>query len=254
MKGSFCFGNTIFKKRNYLIFVLLQTIFVLDKYKIDVLIMVLNSITGILTQKQSSFACCQVGGIEWLLAMSEQSLSMLPAIGSEVCIYTQLKLSENSIVLYGFTSYQERSLFESLVSVSGIGPKAALAMLSKAKVGNLAAAIIEGDAQFLSTLPGLGTKTAQKIILQLGDKLAKQLLQHSPNQAETIDNKAANKQLPEYYQKQTEYTELLNALVAMGYAEPNCRKVLDQLSNHWQQNKPEEGEQLRQAIVGLSSV
>ena len=178
--------------------------------------------------------------------MSEQSLARLPAIGSEVRIYTQLKVSENNLALYGFATRKERSLFEALISVPGIGPKVALALLSKAKVEDLTACIIQGDAERLAKLPGLGNKTAQKLILQLGDKLAKQLL---------LAGTAAGETVPDLLPRATARVRgFTGALVAMGYEERRSREALDQLSAEWHSDKPDEGERLRQAIVRLSQV
>ncbi len=224
--------------------------------------MILNSIQGILTEKQIDYACCLVGGVEWQVAMSEQSLARLPAIGAEVQIYTQLKVSENNIALYGFALRDERSLFEALISVPGIGPKVALGMLSKAAAAELAACIIQGDAKRLAQLPGLGSKTAQKLILQLGDKLEKHLLLAGATLSVGAAPSTSGTAKAQCLVSQ-EYGDLLDALVAMGYEERRSREVLDELFAQWQQARssetaeaadglPPEGERLRQAIVRLA--
>ncbi|WGK70234.1 Holliday junction ATP-dependent DNA helicase RuvA [Candidatus Haliotispira prima] len=244
-----------------------------DRSDIPLNIMVLNSIKGILTEKQvSGYACCEVNGVEWLLAMSDQSLAWLPGIGAEVRIYTQLKVSENSIALYGFAGRAERSLFEALISVPGIGPKVALAMLSKAGTEDIAACIIQGDVKGLSRLPGLGSKTAQKLILQLGDKLEKQLLLAGSSLSAASGSEAGKEPtvgtpglkgvgLHDYLRRRQEYRDLLSALVSMGYEEKRSGDVLDELFAMWQEDGqageesdlPSEGERLRQAIVRLGT-
>ena len=231
---------------------------------------IVNSIRGILTEKRTKgYACCQVGGIEWLVAMSQQGLAALGAVGTEVRIFTQLKVSENNMLLYGFATQEERALFEALISVSGIGPKVALAMLSQTGVLELATWIMQGDVKRLAKLPGLGAKTAQKLILQLSDKL-EEPLRLAGAQSPLVKAAGASGQgreaeqatvLPQFLQQRREYEDLLAALVAMGYEERRSRDVLDGLFAAWRELAsrhangalPAEGERLRQAIVALSA-
>ena len=203
--------------------------------------MLLNSLNGVLTEKCAGCAYCLVNGVEWALAMSAQSLGQLPAVGADVRIYTQLKVSENSIALYGFASLEERSLFDSLISVSGVGPKLALGLLSKARAHELALWIVQKDAESLAKLPGLGKKTAEKLALQLSDRLEKQLM---------VSKGAKNALAESMTNGDQKYRDLLHSLVAMGYAEQRSREVLDELFAGWHES-PDEGECLRQAIVLL---
>ena len=215
--------------------------------------MILNSLNGILTEKRS-YACCLVNGVEWALAMSEQSLAQLPNVGAEVRIYTHLKVSENQIALYGFASLEERTLFENLISVSGVGPKLALGLLSGARAGELGDWIVQKDVERLAQLPGLGSKTAQKLVLQLSDRLEKQLLVSDHNaQGVNAVNQSPDSGNGERRQK---YRDLRRSLVGMGHSEKDTCEVLDKLFARWYgehgaEGVPDEGECLLQAIVLL---
>lgn len=103
--------------------------------------------------------------------MPTSTLSALGSIGKEVRLHTHLHLREDNVSLYGFASADELSLFETLMGVSGIGPKLALAMLSAMSVERLATAIATGSIDLLTMVPGIGKKTANRIILELKDKI-----------------------------------------------------------------------------------
>jgi holliday junction DNA helicase RuvA len=98
-------------------------------------------------------------------------LEALPHIGEEVILYTYFKIAEDSMSLYGFLSRRDEEMFERLISVSGIGPKAALAILSTLAPDDLRVAIAAGDAKAIARAPGVGAKTAQRLILELKDKI-----------------------------------------------------------------------------------
>jgi Holliday junction DNA helicase RuvA len=103
--------------------------------------------------------------------MPTSTLSTLSTIGEEVKLYTHLHLREDNATLYGFTSADELGLFQTLISVSGLGPKLALAMLSAMNVEKLTMAIATGSADLLTVVPGIGKKVANRLILELKDKV-----------------------------------------------------------------------------------
>lgn len=111
----------------------------------------------------------EVGGVGYGLAMSSRSLSSIGIVGDEVFVYTYLQPRDTEINLYGFSTIQERDLFMLLIGVSGIGPKVALSVLSTLNVPTLINAIVTGDEKLIATAPGLGKKTAQRLILELKD-------------------------------------------------------------------------------------
>ena len=128
-------------------------------------------LTGRVAGKAAGYSLLDVGGVGYKLAMTTGSLSALPAIGDEVTVWTYLYVREDELSLFGFESEAEKESFEQLITVSGVGPKVALATLSALSPGALAAAVASGDVATISTVPGIGKKTAQRIILELADKL-----------------------------------------------------------------------------------
>lgn len=131
---------------------------------------------GILAGKTADSAYIDCNGVGFAVGMSANSLSDLPAQGSSVRVFTYMQVREDDVSLFGFTSEDERNAFEKLISVSGIGPKVALAALSSYRPGNLADALASEDVTKLSRIPGIGKKTAQRMILELKGKLASSAL------------------------------------------------------------------------------
>lgn len=128
-------------------------------------------LTGKVAVKTPAFAVLDVGGVGFKLAMSTPSLAALPAEGDEVTVHTYLQVREDDLSLYGFESLDERALFERLIAVSGVGPKVALAVLSGLQPDALKRALAAEDVALLSSIPGVGKKTAQRLIVELKDKL-----------------------------------------------------------------------------------
>lgn len=122
---------------------------------------------GRLAAKSESAVVIDVGGVGYAVGMSAHSLSSMPAVGEAVQIYTYLLVREDALTLYGFANMAEKALFERLISVSGVGPKVALAALSSYTTEALSNAIIASDTTAVSRIPGIGKKTAQRIILEL---------------------------------------------------------------------------------------
>jgi Holliday junction DNA helicase RuvA len=120
----------------------------------------------------SNGAIINVGGISFQVYVPTSTLSTLGAVGEEVELYTHLHLREDNATLYGFATAEELVLFQTLTTVSGVGPKLALAMLSAMSVDKLTTAIASGSAELLSEVPGVGKKMASRLILELKGKLA----------------------------------------------------------------------------------
>jgi holliday junction DNA helicase RuvA len=133
---------------------------------------VIDFVTGRLADKGPSHCVLDVGGVGLRLAMSTGSLAALPHAGDTVTVFTHLHVREDELSLFGFESIAEKELFERLITVSGVGPKVALAALSSYEPGVLVEAIVNEDVAVVSSIPGIGAKTAQRIILELKDKLA----------------------------------------------------------------------------------
>jgi Holliday junction DNA helicase RuvA len=128
-------------------------------------------LTGRVVGKTASYVLLDVAGVGYRLLMSTRSLSALPPAGDDVTVHTYLHVREDELTLYGFENEDERALFEKLIGVSGVGPKVALAILSSVAPDALRSAVAREDVGLLSSVPGIGKKTAQRLILELKDKL-----------------------------------------------------------------------------------
>ena len=131
----------------------------------------INSLRGTITEKKPHSLCLEIQGVEWQLETSAMTISSTPSIGSEGKLFTWLYHKEDLMALYGFSTKNERYLFLDLISVSGVGPKGALKILSAARADQIVQYLEDENLDGLSSLPGLGKKTAQKILLQLKGKL-----------------------------------------------------------------------------------
>jgi Holliday junction DNA helicase RuvA len=131
------------------------------------------AIEGTLELRGTDRIVIKVGGVSLQVYLPTSSLNQLGAIGKKVHLYTHLHWKEDNIALYGFTSQQELDLFKMLTSVNSVGPKTALAMLSHLSPEQLALAIASGNVDLLTQIPGVGKKTANRLVLELKGKLEK---------------------------------------------------------------------------------
>ena len=129
------------------------------------------ALEGILESRGVDSAVVKVGPLSLRVYIPGSTLSQLGAVGDNVSLHTHLYLREDNVALYGFASAQDMGLFQNLISVSGIGPKAALGLLSALNPEQLASAIVSGNVDLLSQAPGLGKKMAGRIVLELKSKL-----------------------------------------------------------------------------------
>jgi Holliday junction DNA helicase RuvA len=159
-------------------------------------------------------AVIETGGVGFLVYAPRNVLGALGEIGGEVRLYTHLHIREDLLALYGFTTTDQRHLFETLLGVSGIGPKVALSMLSSAPADELRAAIAGGDTVRLARVPGIGKKTAERMVLELRDKL-----DAFGVSAEAV---AAASPVEE---------DVVSALVNLGYQRPVAEKAVARLGN-----------------------
>ena len=166
------------------------------------------SLNGILESLSDDGAIINVNGIGFQVYMPTSTLSKLGAIGKEVKLHTHLHLREDEATLYGFASADELRLFQTLISVSGLGPKLALAMLSAMNLEQLTMAIATGSADLLTVIPGIGKKMANRLVLELKDKVG----------AGWITAPAV--QLAE------ENAEVLTALTSLGYSISEATKAV----------------------------
>ena len=133
----------------------------------------ISSLTGKLAVKQPDHVEIIVGGVGYRALIPLSTFHALPNLGSEVSIATSMQVRENAIDLIGFATQAEREVFEMLISVSGVGVKLGLTILSGIKIEDLLRSILEEDKSLLSTISGIGPKTAGRLVLELKDKVAK---------------------------------------------------------------------------------
>ena len=163
-----------------------------------------------------------VGGVGYGIYMSAQSMSRLPHTGSEVKIHTYLNVKEDLMQLFGFLTLDDLNVFKLLIGVSGIGPKGGQAILSVLSPDDLRFAVMADDVKAISSAPGIGKKTAQKLIVELKDKLSiEDVLEHATATEENIEVKtSAGAEIQ---------SEAVQALVALGYGSTEALKAVKQV-------------------------
>ena len=171
-------------------------------------------IKGSLEVKTRGYIVIDVNGIGYKIFMSETAIAELGEIGQVVKVHTYLKVKEDEMSLYGFNTNEELRMFELLLSVSGIGAKSAINILSNITPSSFALAVITNDVAKIKALPGIGPKGAQRIILELKDKLNKQ------QDIEEVEKKA------EKVMDTQKYNEAISALQVLGYSKKEIEKAL----------------------------
>ena len=194
-----------------------------------------NSIYGIYSGRSAAALYLLNNGVEWSLAASETTIRKASTSQNDLRIYTYLHHKEDTMVLYGFINERERQVFLELNKVSGIGPKQALRMLSGIGTEELVTALDDGNTERLSMLPGIGKKTAARIVLALRGKLKLE-------QENEVDDK---------------FSDLIEALAGMGFDRKLAKKALKEISGRTEFSSMDsdvpEKELFREAIVFLSS-
>jgi holliday junction DNA helicase RuvA len=175
-------------------------------------------IRGIFAGVNKDYIIIENSGIGYKIFTSGTTLANMPSINENVLLYLQQIVREDFIGLYGFLTRDELSMFNLLLGVSGVGAKASLSLLSISSVNNLKYAVLTGDEKTLTRAPGIGKKTAQRIILELKDKFKKD--EFIPEGLTTSDNIEVNRNL----------SEALEALIALGYSEKEAERALKQVS------------------------
>ncbi len=177
-------------------------------------------IKGILEIKSTNYVVIDIGGVGFKIFMAESAINKLSETGNEVKIYTHMQVREDDISLYGFNTNEELRMFELLISVSGIGAKSAIAMLSNIEPSTFALAVINDNLEVLTQIPGVGKKSAQRIILELKDKIKQTSSEEIKLQASQI-----NVEILENNNKQ----EAVEALKVLGYRNTEIEKALQKI-------------------------
>ncbi len=172
-----------------------------------------NSITGIITGKFPKQLFLDNNGIEWDICVPDSNLELLPPVGNEAKVFTWLQHTENLMSLYGFSSADERSVFLDLLKVDGVGPKGAVKIMSSVSSGRLNDVLERGDVEMLEKIPGVGKKTAAKMMLALKGKL-----------------KLSETNSSIILQSASPYSDVVSSLVSMGYDKRLVEQKVSQLA------------------------
>ncbi len=194
-------------------------------------------IDGIVAEKTPELLVIDCGGVGYQLMVSGQTLSRAPSVGERMKCFTVLSVREDAMDLFGFATREEKTMYEKLRGVSGIGPRTALGILSALSVRDLSIALVTGDAAALARAPGVGKKTAQRLVLELRDK---------------VDNdelvSAAGGFTPMPSPKDGAASEAIEALMALGYASSEAAKAVSKVAG--QSDKSDEI--IRLALKGMN--
>ena len=182
-------------------------------------------VKGELAQKQIGYVVIDVGGLGYKVFMSEPSIDEIGNIGDTVKVHTYYRVSEDDISLFGFNTQEELRMFELLISVSGIGAKTAIAMLACIEPSQFAIAVISNDIDTLKKIPGVGPKSAQRIVLELKDKMKKEQQIAELTNA-SLEQKSKVKKIIVADSKVQEATD---ALQVLGYTKKDVEKALEQI-------------------------
>jgi Holliday junction DNA helicase RuvA len=171
----------------------------------------ISSLRGNIDAVSTDSLIVNVNGVGFKVSVPTSVLSELGMVGREVKLYTHLHVREDDLSLYGFGSIDELKLFETLISVSGLGPKTALGMLSAMSADQVAMAIASGSVEILTTIPGIGKKTADRLILELKDKVGGVMISSPAGRAAQ------------------ENADVVTALVSLGYSVQETTRAVNSL-------------------------
>ena len=176
-------------------------------------------IKGSLEMKFKNYIVIDVGGLGYKIFMAENSINTIGDIGDTVKVFTYYRVREDDVSIYGFKTQEELRMFELLLSVSGVGAKSALVTLSCIEPSEFAIAVISNNVKLLTQVPGIGTKSAQRIILELKDKIK---AEQSEEQIEQSQEKTSK--INENVQ------EAISGLMVLGYSKKDIEKAFEHLT------------------------
>ncbi len=204
----------------------------------------IGRLKGTLIEKQPPHLLLDVNGVGYEIQAPMTTFYRLPAIGQVVVLHTHLSITENLHQLFGFAEQRDRSLFRTLIKVNGVGPKLAVSILSGMEADDIARCVRDNNVKALTKVPGIGQKTAERLVIELRDRLKNwdmphsDLLAHSELQAIASDNDAA--------------AEAESALIALGYKPTDAAKMVASAGK--QQPAASSEELIRLALRSLSGL
>lgn len=176
-------------------------------------------IKGILEIKESNYIVIDINGLGYKVFMSQNNIDNIGNIGDSVKVYTYVRVREDDISIYGFITQEQLKMFELLISVSGVGAKSALVMISCIEPSEFAIAVISGNVKVLTKVPGIGNKSAQRIILELKDKLKE----------EQLENETSNNLKLKEKDNSENINEAISGLMVLGYSKRDIEKAFEHL-------------------------
>lgn len=179
----------------------------------------ISYIKGTLVHQGESYIVLETGGIGYQIFVSVVMLSKMPEVGKEIKVFTYMSVKDDGISLFGFSSKEEQEMFLKLLTVGGVGPKGALGFLSQLTPQEIIMAIISGDAKTLSKAPGVGKKTAQRVILELKDKCSTEDAIAVPLEMEEEVGAIGGAKF-----------EAIDAMTALGYSRSEAAKAVGQVA------------------------
>ena len=196
----------------------------------------IGRLQGQLIEKQAPEILVDVNGVGYEVLVPMTTLYELPEVGGKVTLTTHLAVSENAQTLYGFYSRKDRELFRTLIKVSGVGPKMALAILSGMDSDQLVSCVMQDNVTALVKVPGVGKKTAERLIIELRDKLKDWQVHNAP----LAEMEAASEPTPEQVDISDVVAEAESALVALGYKPTEASKVVARVLKEQDVNRSED--------------
>ena len=176
------------------------------------------SLRGKLIEVGESAAVVECAGVGYLCSTTRTTLNSLPPKGSEVMLYTYLNIREGAVDLFGFSTLAEQRCFRQLTSVSGVGPKVALGILSELKPDQLMLSLVSQDVKSLTRAPGVGKKLAERILLELRDKVKNEELSEQLQQVGAVGEQVAS--------GTGNVAEAVSALVVLGYSQSEAARAM----------------------------
>ena len=180
-------------------------------------------IKGSLEVKTTGYVVIETNGIGYKVFMSETAIEKLGELGQTVKVHTYLRVREDDMSLYGFNTNEELRMFELLLSVSGIGAKSAITILSNITPSSFALAVITNDIVALKKLPGIGAKSAQRLVLELKDKIKTEEAVTKSNTSDTLE------QIQTAIIEDDKISEAISALQVLGYSKKEIEKAMEKM-------------------------
>lgn len=175
-------------------------------------------IKGSLEMKSNGYIVIDINGLGYKIFMSQNNIDSIGELHDTIKVFTYVRVREDDISIYGFKTQEQLKMFELLISVSGVGAKSALVMLSCIEPSDFAIAVISNDVKVLTKVPGIGNKSAQRIILELKDKLKEEQLEEKL--------KDSSKRLKDNSEN---INEAISGLMVLGYSKKDIEKAFEHL-------------------------